>query len=90
MCTLLKCIPEGWPLAHGNGQRHSVLHDGQAVAARATHLSHALDVYYGIVMDAAKDTNGQSLLEITKTFRAGHLLVVNKVEGAYVVFADDI
>ena len=42
------------------------------------------------MVDAAEHADGQGLLEITKAFRAGQRLVINKVEDAYVILAKDM
>ena len=60
------------------------------MAACATHRFHLHKVHDGVLVDAAEHANGKDLLEIAKTFRAGHWLVTNKVENAYIVFAKEI
>lgn len=83
-------FPEGGPLAHRDGQRRAVGHDGMALPALALHLGHAVEVDDGVVMDADERIRRQGLLEMAQAFGAGDGRLINKVQRAEVVIAQDV
>lgn len=83
-------FPEGGPLAHRDGQRRAVGHDGTALPALALHLGHAVEVDDGVVIDADERIRRQGLLEMVQALGAGDGRPINKVQRAEVVLAQDM
>lgn len=83
-------FPEGGPLAHRDGQRRAVGHDGTALPALALHLGHAVEVDDGVVIDADERIRRQGLLEMVQALGAGDGRLINKVQRAEVVLVQDM